>query len=96
MGHLNEQLKKYIGRNIKKGYTTDTLKWALVNQGYSKSIVEKAVNEYRKEKEQPKGKAPAFKEKPVIKREIYDQNNRIVKVKKKTKWQRILEKLKFR
>lgn len=96
MGHLNEQLKDYLERNIKKGYTTDTLKWALVNQGYSKIIVEKAVEEYKKDKEASKGKTPKFKERPVIKREIYDQDNKIVKVKRKTNWQRFLESLRLR
>ena len=32
-----EQLAEYFKRNLKKGYTADSLKWALINQGYSVS-----------------------------------------------------------
>jgi uncharacterized protein Smg (DUF494 family) len=32
----------YIKKNTGKGYTKDSLKWALINQGYMKIEVEKA------------------------------------------------------
>ena len=37
------ELSDYIKKNLKKGYTKESLKWALVNQGYSKIEVEKAL-----------------------------------------------------
>ena len=40
--YLNE-IADYIKKNLKKGYTKESLKWALVNQGYSKIEVEKAL-----------------------------------------------------
>ena len=44
-----EQLKEYFMRNLKKAYTPDTLKWALINQGYSRVVVETALEEAQKE-----------------------------------------------
>ena len=37
------QLAEYIKKNLRKGYTKESLKWALVNQGHSKLEVEKAM-----------------------------------------------------
>jgi len=39
--HL-KTLVDYIKKNTGKGYTRDSLKWALINQGYMKIEVEKA------------------------------------------------------
>ena len=82
----NEQLKEYFKRNINKGYTPDTLKWALINQSYSRVIVEKALEEAQQElaKEVPK-----FKEKPIIKYEVLDKDNNPMKI-KKSWWRRII------
>lgn len=33
----------YIEKNLKKGYSMDSLRWALINQKYSKIEIEKAV-----------------------------------------------------
>lgn len=38
-----QELCDYIKRNLKKGYTMESLKWALINQGYSRIEVEKAL-----------------------------------------------------
>jgi len=47
-------LVEYAKKNLQKGYTRDSLKWALVNQGHSKMEVEKALAqasaEYEKER----------------------------------------------
>ena len=40
-----QQLIEYIKNNLKKGYTKDSLKWALINQGHSKLEVEKALKQ---------------------------------------------------
>lgn len=70
-----EQLIEYFKRNLKKGYTTDSLKWALINQGYSRVIVEEALVEAQKEMAK---EAPIFKEKPVINYQAYDKEGKLV------------------
>ena len=40
-GYLKE-IVDYIKKNLKKGYTKDSLKWALVKQGYPRLEVERA------------------------------------------------------
>ena len=85
-------LKEYFKKNLKKGYTSDALKWALINQGYSKIIVEKALDEANKEMSE---KAPVIKEKPRIRYQLYDQNNNPVevrKIKRKSKWKKFIDK----
>lgn len=59
----------YIKRNLKKGYTKESLKWALVHQGYSKYEVEKAIT--KADIELAKA-APILKTKPIIKYEVVD------------------------
>ena len=58
-----QQLVNYIKRNLSKGYTTESLKWALVNQGHSRDSVDKAVSQAN---EQLALQAPKLVEKPVI------------------------------
>lgn len=44
-----ENLCNYIRKNIPKGYTMESLKWALVKQGNPRIEVEKAVSIVEKE-----------------------------------------------
>jgi len=76
----------YFKKNLTKGYTFESLKWALVKQGYSRAIVEKAIKQVNKELTE---KAPVLKEKPRIKYEIIDENDRPITI-KKSFWKRIL------
>ena len=62
-----QQLVKYIKKNLAKGYTVESLRWALINQGYTRSEVNKAI--YNVNEELAK-EAPKLKEKPVIKVEV--------------------------
>jgi len=64
------QLVDYFKKNLKKNYTKDALKFALIRQGYSRVIVEQAFEQATKE---IADKAPPLKEKPIIKYEIYDE-----------------------
>lgn len=80
-----EQLIDYFKGNLKKSYTPDTLKWALISQGYSRVIVEIALEEAQKEIAK---EVPIFKEKPVIKYQILDQDNNPITFKKPW-WKRI-------
>lgn len=72
----------YIKKNLRKGYTQDSLRWALINQGYPKFLVDECFNQAHKEMAQ---KAPELKEKPKIRYEVYDQQNRPIKVTPKKK-----------
>lgn len=78
----SEQKKKlieYIQRNLKKGYTLEALKWALINQGYSKVLVDKAIDDTHQELAK---KAPILKEKPKIHYSIIDENDKPIFIKK--------------
>jgi|SRR3989344_5011811 len=70
-----DQIVDYIKKNISKGYSQDSLKWALINQGYSRSEITKAMDLFNKElaKEIPK-----MKESPVIKYEVVDDKDNII------------------
>lgn len=81
-----KRLAKYIKKNISKGYTLDSLRWALVSQGYSRPIIERAIEQANKELAE---QAPIIKEKPVIEHQIIDENNNSVNI-KKSLWERIV------
>lgn len=38
-----KSLIDYIQRNLKKGYKLDQLRWALINQGHSRTEIERAM-----------------------------------------------------
>ena len=62
-----QQLAEYIKKNLSKGYTAESLKWALINQGHSRIEAEKAMTIAN---EQLAAAAPKMIEKPVIKIEV--------------------------
>ena len=80
-----KKIIEYLKKNLKKGYTLESLKWALIGQGYSKTSIERAIEELNKELAK---KAPVLKEEPVIKYEIIDEQDRPIKI-KKSFWKRI-------
>lgn len=77
------KLVEYLKKNLRKNYPIETLRIALINQGYVRPTVDEAikvaVNEMAKE-------APVIKEKPVIEHEILTEEP---VVEKKTFWQKI-------
>lgn len=78
----SEQMKKlvdYFTRNLKKGYTIDSLKWALINQGYSKTFVDKAMIEANNELAK---KAPILEIKPKIDYQMVDEYNQPLDIQK--------------
>ena len=79
------KLIEYFRKNLKKGYTLDSLKWALVGQGYSRTAVERAIEDFHKELAR---QAPILKEKPVITHEIIGENNQPILIKKPW-WKRV-------
>ncbi len=80
------KLIDYLKKNLTKGYTLDSLKFALINQGYSRAIVGIAIEKANKELAE---KAPIIREKPIIKYEIIDENDNPITI-KKSFWKRIL------
>jgi len=87
MGNLDYKRKiiDYFKKNLTKGYTSDSLKWALINQGYSRAIVEMALDQANKELSE---KAPILKDKPIIKYEIIDEYDKPIII-KKSWWKRV-------
>ncbi len=81
------RLKEYIKKNLKKGYTIESLRWALTRQGYSRTTIEQAIIQTNKEFAEA---APILKEKPVINYQIIDENNNSIEI-KKSFWKRLLE-----
>lgn len=61
-----EQLLNYLKKNLKKGYTRESLKWALVGQGHSRREIDRAFDKLNQELAK---QAPILKTKPVIKYE---------------------------
>jgi len=78
-------LADYIKKNLKKGYTVESLRWALINQGYSRVAVEDAIQQANTELA---ASAPLLKEKPVINYEIIDENDTPIPIKKPW-WKRL-------
>ena len=58
-----QQLADYFKKNLSKGYTPDSLKFSLMNQGYSRISINKAIELAN---EQLAAIAPPMKEKPQI------------------------------
>lgn len=85
MKDYKKQLVKYFKKNLTKGYTIDSLRWALINQGYSRIAIETAIKQLNKELAE---KAPILKEKPIIKYEIIDENDNPIIIKKPW-WKRV-------
>ena len=88
MNEINyrKKLVDYFKKNLAKGYTSESLKWALIKQGYSRAIILGAIEQVHKELAEG---APILKEKPRIKYEIIDENNKPITLKKPF-WKRIL------
>jgi len=80
MGETDYKRKiiNYLEKNLSKGYTLDALKYALINQGYSRSAIEKAIIQLNKELAE---KAPILKEKPKINYQIIDEKNKPIIIK---------------
>ena len=78
------RLTDYFKKNLKKGYTADSLKWALIAQGYSRTAVEKAIVQSTQELAR---EAPILEAKPTIIHDVIDEDNMPVK---KSWWRRLL------
>ncbi len=79
MESTKNQLVEYFKKNISKGYSPDTLKWALIKQGYSRVEIDRANIEAHKQLSE---KAPILKEKPKIQYELIDEYDKPVSMNK--------------
>jgi len=75
-----QKLADYIKKNLKKGYTLDSLRFSLIDQGYTKISVENAIELANK---QLATEIPSMKERPeiiykVIEEPIEGEDNLII------------------
>jgi hypothetical protein len=78
-----EDIVDYLKKNLRKGYTKESLRWALTNQGYSKLEIEKAM---RKVDQEMAEEAPVLRTKPQIRYERIEP----VQEERKSWWRRLL------
>ena len=74
-----QQLADHIEKNLKKGYTIDSLRVSLMNQGYSKISIENAIE---RANEQLAKKIPPIIEKPEINYKVIEENSGVSHKKK--------------
>jgi hypothetical protein len=77
-----DDLAEYVKKNLKKGYTAESLKWALVKQGHAKIEVDKSI---KKAEQDLAISAPVLQTKPEIKYEAEP----VVPEQKKSFWKRM-------
>lgn len=86
---VNEEYKRklviYFKNNFAKGYTVDSLRFSLMAQGYSRPIIEEALEKANKE---IAAMAPKIEEKPKIKYEIIDEYDKPITIKRPW-WKRL-------
>lgn len=79
-----EDLVRHIKKNLAKEYKEDAIKWALINQGYSRTTVDRAMSQAIKEIESEHGvqeEKRKISERPKITYQLYDENNNLIKSK---------------
>ena len=81
--NYTQELVEYVKRNLKKGYTKESLKWALINQGHSKIEIERAIKSVDKDLA---SEAPVLKTKPTITYEVISASD---EEEKKSFWKRL-------
>ncbi len=80
MENQRRNLIDHVKKNISKGYSQESLKWALIGQGHSKAEVNGILEIAEKEVKEESPKPEAKKEKPKIKYELYDVDNKPIKI----------------
>jgi hypothetical protein len=83
-GTYKKKIIDYIKKNTKKGYPVATLRFALINQGYLRTMVDEAIEQAMKELAK---EAPVLKDKPQIATEVIAEEP--VVEKKKSWWKRL-------
>ena len=75
--NTNQQLADHIKKNLQKGYTLDSLRFSLIQQGYSRTTVEKSIDIANR---QLASEAPKMVERPVVRYEVIDEEEMAKKV----------------
>lgn len=94
MKNYTGEIINYLKRNLKKGYTKESLRHALLSQGHSRREIDNAI---QRAEEELANSAPILKTRPEIKREIihdaHDSENQIIhkKPEKKSLWKRLFD-----
>jgi hypothetical protein len=81
-----QRLNDYLKKNLKKGYPVETLRIALINQGYSRQIIDDSIKEVLN---QMAREAPIIDEKPEIQHEVIAEEP--VVPAKKSAWKKLVE-----
>ena len=76
---MRRNIIDYFKKNLKKGYTPDSLKFALINQGYPRTEILLALD---KANQELAAEAPILKEKPRIIHEVLDEEDNPIVIKK--------------
>jgi hypothetical protein len=83
-GTYKRKIIDYLKKNAKKGYPFATLRFALINQGYLRTMIDESIGQAIKEMAK---EAPVLKEKPQIEHEVVIEEQ---PVEKKKSWLRRL------
>jgi SOS response regulatory protein OraA/RecX len=75
--NTNQQLADHIKKNLTKGYTMDSLRFSLLQQGYSRTSIEKAIEIANRQLAES---APKMVEKPSIKYEVLNEDELAAKI----------------
>ena len=78
------QLVDYFKKNLNKGYTSESLKFALMSQGYPRTAITEAWDQANKELSVT---VPKFREKPKIEYQVLDEHNKPFK--RRSFWKRL-------
>ena len=79
VSNYGNEIAEYLKKNLLKGYTLESLKIALINQGYPRIFIDRAIEEMNKNLAKT---APILKEKPKITHQILDENDSVLIIKK--------------
>ena len=82
-----QDIADYIKKNLKKGYTLDSLRYSLISQGYSRISVENAIDLANK---QMAKEIPQIKERPEIIYKVVTETE-IIKTEPKSFWKKLLD-----
>ncbi len=85
MESYKRKIIDYLKKNTRKGYPIQTLRFALINQGYLRPMVDDAIEQAMKELAK---EAPVLKEKPQIEHAVVAEDNVVIPIKKPW-WKRI-------
>ena len=80
---MRRSLIDYFKKNLGKGYDEQTLRIALINQGYPRTAIELSLNQAKKELSSFKSLSS---EKPKIKYEVVDEEGNVLQRTSKKSW----------